>query len=226
MQFQVPQFETENKLVGPFTIVQFAYVGVAVVISFLLFPVLTTWFWFIVSAILVGSSLVIALVKINGRSMPIFLLAAFRYLWEPKVLTLKFKVSGATGFKYIEPFSSAKKAGVAGQVFPAMPSVPAVLVPPFAPAEILHETPAPPVVSTTIPAVSAIPALETLAPIVPAPEKKRSRLQNLFNKITTTTSPIPFREESLRQAALKRQGYEFVEKPTGETVVARRVDYR
>jgi hypothetical protein len=81
------------------------------------------------------------------------------------------------------------------------------------------------------PAVSAVPSVPVPPPVAsvgaaPVPEKKRSRLQNLFNKITTTSSPIPFREESLKQSSSKQEGYEFVEKPTGETIVARRVDYR
>lgn len=285
MQFQVPQFETENKLVGPFTVIQFVYVGVAAALSFLLFPILTTWFWFIISSFLVGSSLVIALMKVNGRPMPVFMLAAFRYLWEPKVLTLKPKPGEVVGLKNIPPLPPSKKfevprqapaippaAGLAmppvfptagGQAKPAempqpagistVPSAPAMpapsapaepmrispaaglAMPPAAPKAKPFEISAAPIEAVPItPAASAVPsvpvpppmaAAETAAP-APAPEKKRSRLQNLFNKITTTSSPIPFREESLKQASSSQKGYEFVEKPTGETIVARRVDYR
>ena len=281
MQFQVPQFETENKLVGPFTVIQFVYVGVAAALSFLLFPILTTWFWFIISSFLVGSSLVIALMKVNGRPMPVFMLAAFRYLWEPKVLTLKPKPSEVAGLKNIAPLPPSKKFEVprqatamppaAGLAMPpvsapakpaempqpagtfAVPSAPAMPAP-SSPAEPMRISPAaglamPPVsapakpfeisavpVETVpiTPAVSAVPSVPVPPPMAaaevaapaPVPEKKRSRLQNLFNKITTTSSPIPFREESLKQASSSQKGYEFVEKPTGETIVARRVDYR
>jgi hypothetical protein len=298
MQFQVPQFETENKLVGPFTVIQFVYVGVAAALSFLLFPILTTWFWFVISSFLMGTSLVIALMKVNGRPMPIFMLAAFRYLWEPKVLTLKPKPGEVVGLKHIEPLPPSKKfevprqmpaaagpvSATAGLAMPPVsppvggpakpfeisvaPSMPA----PSAPAEPMKISPttepvsaaagpvsataglAMPPVSPPVggpakpfeisaapskaipitPATSAVPSVPVPPPIAtsetpvaaPVPEKKRSRLQNLFNKITTTSSPIPFREESLKQASSSQKGYEFVEKSTGETIVARRVDYR
>jgi hypothetical protein len=290
MQFQVPQFETENKLVGPFTVIQFVYVGVAVALSFMLFTVLTTWFWFIVSSFLVGTSLVLALMKVNGRPMPIFMLAAFKYMWEPKVLTIKPKQSEVVGLKNLEPLPPSKKfeiprqmpaagpvsaaaglamppAGVAktaeipvsaptGPVSaPAAPSMPA----PSAPATPMRISPigisamppatppagglakqfeisAPAEAAPITPAASAVTEVPVPPPIaptelvsapagaVPAPVK-RSRLQSLFGKITTTSSPIPFREESLKQTS-KQEGYEFVERATGETIAARRVDYR
>ena len=269
MQFQVPQFETENKLVGPFTVIQFVYVGVAVALSFMLFTVLTTWFWFIVSSFLVGTSLVLALMKVNGRPMPIFMLAAFKYMWEPKVLTIKPKQSEVVGLKNLEPLPPSKKFEIPRQMpaagpvsapaepaatiktpspAPAAPSMPA----PSAPATPMRISPigisamppaTPPAggpakqfeISTpaeTAPitpaasAVSEIPVPPPIAPTeaVPAPVK-RSRLQSLFGKITTSSSPIPFREESLKQTS-KQEGYEFVERATGETIAARRVDYR
>jgi len=183
MQFQVPQFETESKLIGPFTIVQFVYIALAAIISFLLFPILTTWFWLAISAVLIGSALAMALLKINGRPMPIFLISAFNYLWEPKSLSIKPKEE-LVGLKKIGPLPKVKK---------------------FEIPETEEEK---------------IPAKIT-------PQKK-SRLQDLFNKITTTSSPIPFREESLKQSisAKTKKEYELVRKPSGEVATARRVDYR
>ncbi|MCK9187443.1 MAG: hypothetical protein PHS16_00180 [Candidatus Colwellbacteria bacterium] len=183
MQFQVPQFETENKLIGPFTIVQFTYISFSAIISFLLFPILTTWFWLAISAILIGSALAIALIKINGRPMTIFIISAFNYLWEPKTLSIKPKAE-VIGLKKIEPLPKVKK----------------------------FEVP---------------PTEEEKIPAKIAPQKK-SRLQDLFNKITTTSSPIPFREESLKQnaSAKTKKEYELVRKPSGEVATARRVDYR
>ena len=242
MQFQVPQFETENKLVGPFTVIQFVYVGVAAALSFLLFPILTTWFWFVISSFLMGTSLVIALMKVNGRPMPIFMLAAFRYLWEPKVLTLKPKPGEVVGLKHIEPLPPSKKFEVPRQMPAAAGPVsataglamPPVSPPVGGPAKPFEISATPSKAIPITPATSAVPSVPVPPPIAtsetpvaaPVPEKKRSRLQNLFNKITTTSSPIPFREESLKQASSSQKGYEFVEKSTGETIVARRVDYR
>jgi hypothetical protein len=185
MQFQIPQFETENKILGPFNIVQFAVLAVAIVISILLFAVLEAWLWVMISSILVGSSLAFALAKVNGRSMIFFVPAAFNYLWSPKTLALKPRAA-VTGIKHIEPLRTLKKFEVPTTV---TPTIPAKLIP---------------------------------------EKRKGSMLQDLFNKITTTSSPIPQREESLKQASGSKwqDKYEFIQKPTGETIIARRVDYR
>ncbi|MFA5052887.1 MAG: hypothetical protein WC565_02430 [Parcubacteria group bacterium] len=228
MQFQVPQFETESKLVGPFTLIQFVYVGAAIVISFLLFTVLTTWFWLIVSAILVGSSLIIALVKVNGRPMPIFISAAFSYLWEPKTLALKLKVIGERVRETISPEVPIATIPSAGS-FPAMPPVSPEAPTEIPPVMIPVEPVSPPIMEPPSPAVFVSPLVEPAPPPIGelAPEKKKSRLQNLFNKMTTTSLPIPFREETLQQTSARLpKGYELIEKPTGETIAARRVDYR
>lgn len=90
MQFQVPQFiETEDKIVGPFTLRQFLYIALAGIISFILFFVLELWLWVIVVLILFGASASLAFIKINGRSMSTIIQAAFKYTWSPRVYTLK-----------------------------------------------------------------------------------------------------------------------------------------
>jgi len=90
MQFQVPQFiETEDKIVGPFTLRQFIYIAIAGIISFTLFFVLELWLWFIIVLILFGISASLAFIKINGRSMITIIQAAFKYTWSPRIYTLK-----------------------------------------------------------------------------------------------------------------------------------------
>ena len=90
MQFQVPQFiETEDKIVGPFTLKQFIYVAIAGVISFTLFFVLKLWLWLIIVFILVGISVSLAFIKVNGRPLIIIIQAAFKYTWSPRIYTLK-----------------------------------------------------------------------------------------------------------------------------------------
>lgn len=186
MQFQVPQFETENKIVGPFTIAQFVYIALAAILSFLLFPILTTWFWFAVSSALIGGSLAMALIKVNGRPMAAFMVSAFNFFWQPKTLSIKppFKL---VGLKEVGPLPTAKKLEIPR------------------PATIEREVP------------------EQIPPV-----KKHSRLQDLFNKITTTSSPIPYREESLKQDMLnsRKEMYATIEKPSGETIKVKRIDYR
>jgi len=86
MQFQTPQFiETEAKIVGPLTLKQFLIVGAAVIGSLMLFYVLATWLWFIVTCILVGGAITLALIKINGQSMSIILISAIKFFWQPKL---------------------------------------------------------------------------------------------------------------------------------------------
>ncbi len=94
MQFQVPQFiETEDKIVGPFTLRQFIYIAVATVIIFLLYFILALWLWGVLALVLEGSALALALLKINGRPMPVFTAAAFSYVWRPRVYEFRATVA-------------------------------------------------------------------------------------------------------------------------------------
>lgn len=85
MQFQVPQFiETEDKVVGPFTIRQFIYVAIGGGIAVMLFFTVQT----AVAAILGLLALVIAgalgFVKIQGRPLIDVVLAAAGFYWKPQ----------------------------------------------------------------------------------------------------------------------------------------------
>lgn len=85
MQFQVPQFiQTEDKVVGPFTLKQFAFVGAAGGICGLLYFVLQSWLWIISSILLLGAALAIAFIKIEGRPLPKVVLAALHFYWAPQ----------------------------------------------------------------------------------------------------------------------------------------------
>ena len=225
MQFNVPQFETEDKLFGPFTVFQFLYVAAALVMSFLLFPLLATWFWLAVSAVLVGGTLALALVKVGGRPLSVFLLAAAHYLWEPKILTQSSKFAEVVNLPQARPLPSVKK--------PVIPSKPAIIhpvpasVPPPSVAPVSFSTKATP----TVPTPTAIPdpITVTVPDILISPsnsKREMSPLRDIFNKMLTSASPIPFREAGLIKTPYKKQGYEFIQKPTGETIIARRVDYR
>jgi len=89
-QYQVPQFiETEAKIVGPLTLKQFIYVGVAGLLIFMLFFVLRVFFWFIVSAIIAVVALAFSFGKYNGQTLPVVLKNAFLYMWQPKLYLWK-----------------------------------------------------------------------------------------------------------------------------------------
>ena len=264
MQFQVPQFEIENKLIGPFTITEVLYISVVSIISFLLFPILTIWLWFLVSATLIGGALAVALVKIQGRPMIVFLSSAFQYLWGPKILFLKPPIIKIDGLKHIAPLPPSKKFEASKQVITPASVLPQAerltpeqkpltsVTPEQLPQQIETQQQSPArlatpkesssqeTTTTIIPDASAIPIAPIPPPImsvnpelmmpsssVPYTKKKLSRLQSLFNKITTTSSPIPFRETSIKQSNTKQtEQYELAQTITGETTVVRRVDYR
>jgi hypothetical protein len=85
MQFQVPQFiETEDKIVGPFTIKQFLYVGGAVGISFVLYFMLNQFLWFVFSLPILAVGIGLAFVKINGQPLIRTLTAAASFYWQPQ----------------------------------------------------------------------------------------------------------------------------------------------
>ncbi len=272
MQFQVPQFEIEGKLIGPFTTIQVLYITVTGIVSFLMFPILTIGLWFLFATTLIGGSLVIALVKIQGRPMIVFLSSAFQYFWGPKILSFKPPIVEVIGLKNIQPNSPLKKFDIPKQTIrpsslppeaphiaqntsplpkniitqpinpdltyapeisdDSIPSIPSIVVTghqPIAPAPIAV-TPAGSPAPHFVPQPIIITEPEPMIPPPPLPvymTKKKSRLQSLFNQITTSSLPIPFREKSFKQDNAKQaEQYELIQKTTGETVVARRVDYR
>jgi hypothetical protein len=97
MQYQVPQFiDTEDKVVGPFSLRQFAYVGVAVLISAIAFFFLQMWLFLIIALVLVGGSLALSFVKINGRPLIKVATAAFYYYWKPQMYVWKAEHPVAT----------------------------------------------------------------------------------------------------------------------------------
>lgn len=85
MQFQVPQFiETEDKVVGPFSLRQFAFVGVACLISAIFYFMVATWLAIFVAVILIGSALALSFVKVEGRPLMTVVLAALNFYWKPQ----------------------------------------------------------------------------------------------------------------------------------------------
>ncbi len=86
MNFQVPQFiEHEAKIVGPFTLKQFMYVGAAGGICLILYFSAPRLIFILGCIVFGGISLALAFVKIGGRSLPIYLKNSFMFFLKPKV---------------------------------------------------------------------------------------------------------------------------------------------
>ena len=85
MNFQVPQFiETEDKIIGPFTLRQFLYVAMGGGLSFFLFFFLQAWLWIIITFFLVVTALSFAFIKVNGRPLSVIFLSAIHFYWKPR----------------------------------------------------------------------------------------------------------------------------------------------
>ncbi len=90
MQFQVPQFiETEDKIIGPFTIRQFVYMAAAGVISFFLFVTVKPWLWATGTLLVLTIALGFAFIKIEGRPLVHVMLSALNFYWRPQIYVWK-----------------------------------------------------------------------------------------------------------------------------------------
>ena len=93
-QFQVPQFiETEDRIVGPLTWKQFAYIAAAGGVSVILFLILTPLIWFMLTLVVAAVAIPLAFVSVNGRPMIVFLRALFDNIWRPKVYVFQPRTS-------------------------------------------------------------------------------------------------------------------------------------
>ncbi|MBI2037601.1 MAG: PrgI family protein [Candidatus Magasanikbacteria bacterium] len=83
-QFVVPQFiEVEDKIFGPITTRQFIILLVTALILFITFKLADTVLFIFLAAVIGGSSLVIAFVKINGQPFHYFLLNLVQTVRRP-----------------------------------------------------------------------------------------------------------------------------------------------
>ena len=102
MQFQVPQFiEREAKIIGPLTLKQFFFIGLAVAASFTIFFLIGKEhfaIFLVISIILIGSAVIFAFFKFEGLSLPVlfknfinFAASSKMYLWKRKEMPVFFK---------------------------------------------------------------------------------------------------------------------------------------
>ncbi len=93
MRFQIPQFiEHEPKVIGPLTFRRAGYVGAPLVfIFFLYFMIAKDYFilFILLSIVLEGIGVVLAFVKIEGKSIPQLLMDATFFLIRPKMYIWK-----------------------------------------------------------------------------------------------------------------------------------------
>ncbi len=114
MQFTVPQFiEHETKIVGPLTFKQFAYIGGAGTICFILYFSLgkTNFLLFLLLSLilLVGGS-ALAFLKIGGKALPSLLANFLKFSASPKIYLWGKKEAPLMVFKKVEeiPLKIAK----------------------------------------------------------------------------------------------------------------------
>ncbi|MEX1014473.1 MAG: PrgI family protein [Candidatus Paceibacterota bacterium] len=84
--FQVPQFiEGKAKIVGPLTMSQFIYVGIASGISVIAFYTLGFFLWVVISILSLSLGISLAFVKINGQDFPSMIRSAINFWQKPKI---------------------------------------------------------------------------------------------------------------------------------------------
>ena len=94
----MPKFiEREPKIIGPFTLKQFIFIGLAGTICFIVFFTLPFYYFVLVAVILIPGAFGLAFLRIQGHSLPVvlanflkFSLAQKLYLWQRKEYLPKF----------------------------------------------------------------------------------------------------------------------------------------
>ncbi len=99
MRFQVPQFiDIEDKIFGPFTFHQFAYLLGGAGIVFVLYKLLPLWIGIFLILPMAGLTICLVFVKINNKPFIYYLQAAFSYfissklyVWKQRLVKKDFK---------------------------------------------------------------------------------------------------------------------------------------
>ena len=90
MQFKVPQFiDIEDKIFGPFTFSQFAFLIGGGGIVFVLYKLLPIWISIFLIIPAAGLTICLVFVKINSKPFVYYLEAAFNYLISSKLYIWK-----------------------------------------------------------------------------------------------------------------------------------------
>lgn len=90
MQFKVPQFiDIEDKIFGPFTFRQFAYIIGGGGIVYVLYRLLPFWISIFLILPVIGLTISLVFVKINSKPFEYYLEAAFSYFISSKLYIWK-----------------------------------------------------------------------------------------------------------------------------------------
>ncbi len=90
MKYQVPQFiEVEDKIFGPFTFKQFAYLAGGAGAAFLAYKLLPTFIGIVAAIPFVVLGLMMAFYKVNGRPMIDVIQSAFEYFTKNRLYIWK-----------------------------------------------------------------------------------------------------------------------------------------
>ena len=90
MQFKVPQFiDVEDKLFGPFTFFQFAYMVGGGGMAFIIYKMLPFWAAIIPIILIISFTLLLVFYKINNKPFAYYLQAGLSYLISSKLYIWK-----------------------------------------------------------------------------------------------------------------------------------------
>lgn len=90
MQFKVPQFiDIEDKIFGPFTFRQFAYLAGGGGMVFVIYKILPLWIGILPILFVAGLTISLVFVKINTKPFSYYLEAAFNYMVSSKLYIWK-----------------------------------------------------------------------------------------------------------------------------------------
>lgn len=93
MQFKVPQFiDIEDKLFGPFTFKQFAYLAGGAGACFVIYRMLNIWLAILLIIPVAGLSLLMTFYKVNGQPFLYYLQASISYAMKSKLYIWKQKM--------------------------------------------------------------------------------------------------------------------------------------
>jgi len=100
MRFTIPQFiEHEAKIIGPLTFKQFAFIGIAGGIGFVLYFT-APFYIFLPACIALGvGAVALAFAKIGGRDLPTIVGNSLKFLISPKIYIWKKKEEKFEVFK-------------------------------------------------------------------------------------------------------------------------------
>lgn len=91
-RYRVPKFiEKEPKVIGPMTFKQFAYIGVAALISLILYFTISLIPFILISLVLFGAAIALAFITLGGKPLPIVLWNSISYLFSSKIYLWKKK---------------------------------------------------------------------------------------------------------------------------------------